>query len=496
MALTKIQAAGLTADLIDETKLADNSIDSEHYNDGSIDNAHLADDAVGTAEIADDAITNALMADDAVGVAQLSATGTASSSTFLRGDNSWVTPTDTNTTYSVGDGGLTTNDFTNADHTKLDGIAASANNYVHPNHSGDVTSSADGATTIADNAVTLAKMAAGTDGQIITYDASGDPIAVGPGTDGQVLTSTGAGSPPAFEDAAAGVGGASGLDVNDNVKVRFGTDNDTELYHDNTSFYIDPKNGERGIKVTPDGSVDFYQDNELVMSTQTDGVEIYPSHDKTSGAYLDVSGTGGTIVVKAINDTAGSNTKFELWTTKFSDGADVNAIQIDLWNTVNLFANYHSGWAHHFTHGSGAGFYRPSNNTWGITNYYSDNGGTKTYKAMVTDAGNFSSVSDYRLKENISYITEGITVVKQLKPCKFKFINGGTENLGFIAHEVQAVIPEAVIGNKDQMKSDGETPYYQTLTTTEIIPHLTAALQQAIEKIETLETKVAALEAG
>ena len=52
---------------------------------------------------------------------------------------------------------------------------------------------------IADDAVTLAKMAAGTDGQIITYDASGNPTAVGPGTDGQVLTSTGAGSPPAFE---------------------------------------------------------------------------------------------------------------------------------------------------------------------------------------------------------------------------------------------------------------------------------------------------------
>tara|TARA_B100001029_G_scaffold140156_1_gene119484 strand:+ start:192 stop:911 length:720 start_codon:yes stop_codon:yes gene_type:complete len=52
---------------------------------------------------------------------------------------------------------------------------------------------------LTDNSVTLAKMAGGTDGQIITYDASGDPVAVGPGTDGQVLTSTGAGSPPAFE---------------------------------------------------------------------------------------------------------------------------------------------------------------------------------------------------------------------------------------------------------------------------------------------------------
>ena len=369
---------------------------------------------------------------------------------------------------------------------------------------------------LKDDAVSLAKMAPGTDGQILTYDASGNPTAVGPGTDGQVLTSTGSGSPPAFETISipAGVGGATGVDFNDDVKARWGTGNDLEIYHDAShsyihnsgtgnlqvksdgSLYLRVNENEESINCNADGSVQFYQDNELVMATQTDGIEIYPSHDKTSGAYLDISGSGGQINVKVINDTAGTNTKFELWTKKFNDGADVNAVQIDLWNTINLFANYHSGWAHNFTHGSGAGFYRPSNNTWGITNYYSDNGGTKSYKAMVTDAGNFSSVSDYRLKENISYITDGITVVKELKPCKFKFINGGTENLGFIAHEVQAVIPEAVIGDKDQMKSDGKTPFYQTLTTTEIIPHLTAALKQAIEKIETLETKVAALEAG
>ena len=59
-------------------------------------------------------------------------------------------------------------------------------------------------TTIPDDAVTLAMMARGTSGHVITYDASGDPNSVGPGTDGQVLTSTGAGSPPAFEDAAGG----------------------------------------------------------------------------------------------------------------------------------------------------------------------------------------------------------------------------------------------------------------------------------------------------
>ena len=57
---------------------------------------------------------------------------------------------------------------------------------------------------IADNAVTLAKMASGTDGNIISYDASGNPVAIATGTDGQVLTSAGAGAQPAFETLPAG----------------------------------------------------------------------------------------------------------------------------------------------------------------------------------------------------------------------------------------------------------------------------------------------------
>ena len=62
----------------------------------------------------------------AVDIAHLSASGTAGSSTFLRGDNSWATPTDTNTTYSVQDGELSEINFTSADHTKLNAIEASA----------------------------------------------------------------------------------------------------------------------------------------------------------------------------------------------------------------------------------------------------------------------------------------------------------------------------------------------------------------------------------
>ena len=64
--------------------------------------------------------------------------------------------------------------------------------------SGDATMADTGAVTIADDAITLAKMAGGTDGNIISYDASGNPVAVATGSAGQVLTSAGAGSPPAF----------------------------------------------------------------------------------------------------------------------------------------------------------------------------------------------------------------------------------------------------------------------------------------------------------
>ena len=63
-----------------------------------------------------------------------------------------------------------------------------------------------GASQIQDDIVSLAKMAPGTDGNIISYDASGNPVAVATGSDGQVLTSTGAGSPPAFETLAASGG--------------------------------------------------------------------------------------------------------------------------------------------------------------------------------------------------------------------------------------------------------------------------------------------------
>lgn len=112
---------------------------------------------------------------------------------------------------------------------------------------------------------------------------------------------------------------------------------------------------------------------------------------------------------------------------------------------------------------------------------------------------NYNTSSDYRLKENIVDLTDGITRVKQLQPRRFNFIADETDTPvdGFIAHEVDTVVPEAVSGEKDAMKTDEDGNNViasQAMDSSRLVPLLTAALQEAITKIETLEARITALE--
>jgi len=64
---------------------------------------------------------------------------------------------------------------------------------------------------------------------------------------------------------------------------------------------------------------------------------------------------------------------------------------------------------------------------------------------------------------------------------------------GFIAHEAQEVVPESVNGEKDELLPNGE-PVYQGIDQAKLVPLLTAALKEAIAKIEDLETRIQILE--
>ena len=79
---------------------------------------------------------------------------------------------------------------------------------------------------------------------------------------------------------------------------------------------------------------------------------------------------------------------------------------------------------------------------------------------------------------------------------RFKFIADSETTVdGFLAHEAQLVVPEAVTGTHNEVDGDGN-PVYQGIDQAKLVPLLTAALQEAIVRIETLETEVAALKAG
>ena len=106
--------------------------------------------------------------------------------------------------------------------------------------------------------------------------------------------------------------------------------------------------------------------------------------------------------------------------------------------------------------------------------------------SVTSSATSFNTSSDYRLKENPTAISDGITRLKTLKPYRFNWkVDSSTTVDGFFAHEVTAV-PEAIIGTKDEVDSDNK-PVYQKIDHSKLVPLLVAAVQELISKVETLE---------
>jgi hypothetical protein len=106
--------------------------------------------------------------------------------------------------------------------------------------------------------------------------------------------------------------------------------------------------------------------------------------------------------------------------------------------------------------------------------------------------------SDYRLKENVVGLSNASSLVSQLRPVKFSWVGedqSEATTAGFIAHEMAEVAPYSVMGEKDAVNEDGSINS-QAADYSKLVPLLTAALQEALNKIEAMETRLAALEAN
>ena len=106
-----------------------------------------------------------------------------------------------------------------------------------------------------------------------------------------------------------------------------------------------------------------------------------------------------------------------------------------------------------------------------------------------TNTTAYTSVSDRRLKENITPMLNGMTRIMNLKPCYYDWKDGSGSNEGFIADELQQVVPGAVVGTTDAI-DENENPVYQAIDTSFIIASLVSAVQELKRDLEDLKTRI------
>jgi hypothetical protein len=117
-------------------------------------------------------------------------------------------------------------------------------------------------------------------------------------------------------------------------------------------------------------------------------------------------------------------------------------------------------------------------------------------RGNITNSGNtgvsYNTTSDYRLKENIAPMTGALATVSALKPVTYKWKSDGSDGQGFIAHELQSVVPDCVNGQKDAVDAEGN-PQYQGIDTSFLVATLTAAIQELNAKVDAQALEIKAL---
>lgn len=141
-------------------------------------------------------------------------------------------------------------------------------------------------------------------------------------------------------------------------------------------------------------------------------------------------------------------------------------------------------------------------NNGGISGFFTmisfrNNAGTSEIGNVLRTNDNtisFNNTSDYRLKDNIQPMVGALDKVARLKPCTYTWKSDGSAGQGFIAHELQEIVPDAVTGEKDAVNEDGSIKP-QGIDTSFLVATLTAAIQEQQAIIENLKARIETLEA-
>ena len=346
-----------------------------------------------------------------------------------------------------------------------------------------------------------------------------------------------------------------GIALGDNDKATFGASDDLQIYHNGNSFidevgtgdlYIrgsnniyfdDADSTHRYAQFISGGAVKLRYDNSAKFETTATGIDV------TGRATMDALTVSGTSQIT--HQYTGAATGFSCGQFNATGDASINngasaPLLFATSNTERLRIDSSGKLLVGRTNDFGSLGYKLqvdfSGTTTGIL-VASDATASKTALIMhdknigsaagsITydgSAAQYNTSSDYRLKEDEVPMTGATERVKALRPINFAWKVNGSRVDGFLAHEVQEIVPEAISGTKDAMRDeeyevtpaveevrdeDGNVtteavaavmgtrsvPEMQGIDQSKLVPLLTAALQEALTKIEQLETRLETLE--
>ena len=253
-----------------------------------------------------------------------------------------------------------------------------------------------------------------------------------------------------------------------------------------------------GAKFLDAAMIRFASDGAPALNSSPGRIEFWTTPNGSAGGLSRCMtiGNGGNVAI-GDTDTSGRRLKSTISGATCAISATNNAD--GNWQTAQLIVETNGSTGNAFIafHVAGAAAPQLRVERGAGEQIDSINGNQTAFATFRASAFNVSS--DYRLKENITPITDALDRLMLLKPCRFNFIEGsmlyrnGATVDGFIAHEVTPVVPEAVTGEKDAVMPDGKI-LPQSLDQAKIVPLLTAAIQEQQAIIEQLKSRIEALE--
>jgi len=295
---------------------------------------------------------------------------------------------------------------------------------------------------------------------------------------------------PAADTIAFTEGGAEAMRINSSGQVGIGTTSPSNPLHIvNSSANVNLlnlvcTNTYTGTGLAGEGPFRLQNTNttngNMTTISNYDGngnintqVNFINTDQAGSGAIGFTTRTGGSYAER-MRITEGGGTRFQCQNFAAQPSATNQGVEINNTNSGSTFFGGGTGTETHLIFGNTNGVRGTIQTTSGGTSY--------------------NTTSDYRLKENIAPMTGALAKVSQLKPVNYSWKVDGSDGQGFIAHELQEVVPDAVTGEKDAVDDKGD-PKYQMVDTSYLVATLTAAIQEQQTLITSLTARIAALEA-